>query len=223
MATWTRYSTSGSEGRARSSDIVEFGPGDVTALDRRLLGDVSDQRVLDLGSGAGHSAIAMAKRGARVVAIDPDEAEVDAARAAAEAAEVRLEVHSNDLADLAFLQADTFDTVISVHSLATVADIGRVFRQVHRLLKSDRPLILSLPHPAGFMVDPDDRNKITTAYHDTETLGEGHFLTHRHSVSHTFTELTRANYRVDMLLETPPASGSALPASVIFRARKIGT
>jgi ubiquinone/menaquinone biosynthesis C-methylase UbiE len=220
MQTWTRYTTAGADGLHRPTDHVELGPGDVADLDRRLLGDVNGMRILELGTGSGNSAVALAKQGARVVAIDPDEGEVAVARSAAEAAEVHVETHHGDLPDLAFLHADIFDAVISVHALASVADLGRVFRQTHRLLKTGSPLLLSLPHPTALMVDPDKPDTITTAYDETEPLGEGAHLTHRHGIGHVFTQLTRANYRVDTLLE--PSGEGPLPTSVIFRARKLG-
>jgi len=220
MQTWTRYTTAGPDGQARPTDSVEFGPGEVSGLDRRLLGDVSGMRILELGTGAGHSAIALAKLGARVVAIDPEVEQVELARTASEAAEVHVEVHHADLADLAFLQADIFDAVISVHALAGVSDLGRVFRQTHRLLQTDRPIIITLPHPAALMVDGESPDTIVTSYASNETLGEGTHLTHRHGIGHVFTQLNRANYRVDTLLE--PQGEGPLPCSVIFRARKIG-
>jgi 2-polyprenyl-3-methyl-5-hydroxy-6-metoxy-1,4-benzoquinol methylase len=220
MQTWTRYTTAGDRGRQRPTDSVELGPGEVEGLDRRLLGDVSGMRILDLGAGAGHSAIALAKQGARVVAIDANEGQVAVARAASEEAEVHVEVHHADLADLAFLHADIFDAVIAVHSLAAIADVGRVFRQTHRLLKTDRPLVLSLPHPTALMLEAPGSNTLATSYTDTEPLGEGSYLTHRHGTGHIFTQLNRANYRVDTLFE--PRGDDLYPASVIFRARKIG-
>lgn len=221
MTSWTRYTTAGELGRQRPLDTVELGPGDVTGLDRRLLGDVSGTRVLELGTGAGHSAVALAHLGARVVAIDSDADEVERARRAAEKAEVHVELHHSDLADLAFLPADTFDAVISVHALSAVNDLGRVFRQTHRLLKVDRPIVLTLPHPASLMADPDNPTTLISRYDDEELLGEGEHLTHRHGIAQVFAQLNRANYRVDTILE-PRGSGHH-PASVIFRARKIGT
>lgn len=221
MSTWTRYTTAADYGQRRPTTSLELGPGDVEGLDRRLLGDVDGMRILDLGSGAGHSAVALASQGARVVAIDADESQVALTRESAERAEVHVEVHHADLADLAFLHADIFDAVIAVHSLAAVSDVGRVFRQTHRLLKADRPIVITLPHPAALMVTSDSPKTISSSYSDSKPLGEGHYLTHRHGIGHVFTQLNRANYRPDTLIE--PTSNGAHPASVVYRARKIGT
>ena len=178
MQLWTRYTTSGESGQQRPTTSVEFGPGNVEGIDRRLLGEVANMRILELGAGSGHSSIALAKQGAKVVAVDPENSEAEMIRAAAEVAEVHVEVHNEALADLAFLQADSFDAVISIHSLAAVDDVGRVFRQVHRVLKSERPLIFSLPHPAALTVDPQDETSIRSRYDETEPLGAGHHLTY---------------------------------------------
>jgi len=218
---WTRYTTAGdgSNWEPDGEPAVEVGPGEVEGLGRKLLGDVTDQRILDLGCGAGTNAIALAHLGARVVAIDPYESQVTIARASSEAAEVHVEIHTSDIADLAFLHPESFDAVIAVHSLAAAPDLGRVFRQIHRLLKSDRPLILTLPHPAALMVEPAGKDVIVADYDESETLGEGSYLTHRHGVSHVFTQLIRANYRVDTLLE--PNGDGRFPASLVVRARKV--
>jgi len=221
MGNWTRYTTAGRRGERRPTDSVELGPGDVLGLDRRLLGDVEGLRVLDLGTGAGHGAISLARAGAQVVAIDPDEDQVARARSNAEIAELHVELHNAGLADLAFLQADIFDAVISVHALAGVEDLGRVFRQVHRVLKAERPLIVTLPHPAGLMVEPSEPNTVIAPYDSTDVLGDDVDLTYRHGVGHVFTQMTRANFRVDTLLE--PKGDGNFPASLVLRGRKVGT
>ncbi|MGI9605072.1 MAG: class I SAM-dependent methyltransferase [Acidimicrobiales bacterium] len=221
MDRWTRYTTAGVRGEDRPTDSLELGPGDVAGLDRRLLGDVSGLRVLDLGCGSGHGAIALARAGARVVAIDPDAAQITRARRNAEEAETHVELHNADLAELAFLHADVFDAVVSVHALSGVSNLGRVFRQVHRVLKPERPLVFTLPHPASLTLHFDHPDTLVADYGDDTPLGEGPMLTHRHGIAHVFTTLMRSNYRVDTLVE--PAGEGRFPASVVFRARKLGT
>lgn len=218
---WTRYTTAGGPGRNRPTETVELGPGDTVGLDRRLIGEYDGQRILELGTGAGHSAIAMAAGGARVVAIDSDPDQINATRAVIEASAERVELHQGDLAALAFLQADSFDAVVSVHALAAVADLGRVFRQVHRVLKPDRPIIFTLPHPAALVVDATDPTVLDGRYGEVEPRGAGIHVTHHHTFSGVFTQLHRANFRLDAVVE--PDGGGPFPASLVIRARKLGT
>jgi len=221
VMTWRRYTTAGKAGGERPIDSIELGPGDVRGLGRRLLGDVSGRRILELGTGRGNTAIAMAAAGARVVAIDPNAKELAKARIAVEAAEVAVELHEAESFELAFLHAEIFDVVVAVHSLAAAPDLGRVFRQVHRVLKPDRPLVFTLPHPLSLMTDPDDQSLITGDYAESGHVGRGMHVTYRHTISEVFTLLTRSNFHVDTLLE--PAGVGPFPASIVFRGRKLGT
>lgn len=220
MQPWTRYTTAGPAGASRPENFVELGPAHTDGLDRKLLGEVNGLRVLELGSGAGRSSIALARQGARVVAVDPDEIEVERVRMAADVAEVHVEVHHGDLAELAFLPADSFDAVIAIHSLAATNDIARVFRQTHRLLRTDRPMVMTLPHPAAMIVNPDEPKSIVRQYGVGEPLGENEYLTYPHTIGEVFTQFTRANFRIDTMIE--PIGDEQIPNSLIFRARKTG-
>ena len=90
--------------------------------------------MLDLGCGAGCGLGRHGPRGARVIAVESSTARLTRARAAAELAEVHVEFHHSDLADLAFVRADSIDAALAVYSLSRVQDLGRVFRQLHRVL-----------------------------------------------------------------------------------------
>jgi ubiquinone/menaquinone biosynthesis C-methylase UbiE len=166
----------------------------------------------------------MAKAGAKVIAVDPSAEQVALARAAAEAAEVKVELHQGELADLAFLRADGIDVALSAYGLAGVPDLARVVRQIHRVLRQEAPLILSLPHPAIEMVHPSAAEPLRVRRSWFDQL---------HSVAEVFTTLTRNNYRVDVMAEPPaemgrpPATSWAdvlryVPPTMIMRGRKQG-
>lgn len=221
---WHRYSTAFPSGRSRPIDHVELGPNLADTLGRRLLGDVADKRVLELGTGMGHSAIAMALQGAKVLGIDPDPIQLEHARELAEEQETKVELHQADLADLAFVRNESVDLVVSIHALAAVEDLDRVFRQAHRVLKADMPFVLSLPHPAASLVDPfsDDELHIARGYFEPAILGSGPSLTYRHLIGEVFSGLIRANFRVDTLIENPYTDKPSLPETLVFRAKKVG-
>lgn len=179
----------------------------------KLLGHVAGKRVLELGCSSAHTAIALADQGAHVIAIAGGPAQADQARREIEAAEAKVELHTGDLADLAFIRAETVDGAFSDVALRYVEDIDRVFRQVHRVLRTGAPLVVSLPHPTLEMIDEaaDAPLLIRRSYFDRDG--------NRRTVGDLFTSLDRAHFAVDTLLE--PENGT-LPRTLVLRGRKLG-
>jgi len=231
----------GTDGR---TDVVRFGPDlDHGTLERLLTptGSLDTCRVLDLGCGAGAASVSLARRGARVIAVESSTARLAQARHTAELADVRIEFHHSDLADLAFLRADSIDLVVAVYSLSGVQDLGRVFRQLHRIMRPEAALVLSLPHPFGLMLESDVEEQSTpyltrTAWSDHPLAwraGGDEGITHVHQLGDIATTLLRSNFRIDAVMEPPsvdrPDSIHAsmmtdwVPSTLVVRARKEGT
>jgi SAM-dependent methyltransferase len=206
----------------------------------RLLGPLRGKRLLELGCGTGDSSVRFAQQGATVIGVDSSADNIARARTAAEAVEIRLELHSGDLADLAFLRADSIDLAFSDGALARVRDLGRLFRQVHRVLHHGAYFVFSLPHPMMLGSEteagaegslPLGRTYLTRSYFDTSPIevgaGDATQMLTRHTLTAVFTGLSRTGFRVDTLLEPePPATPGTramLPSTVIWRARKEGS
>lgn len=237
MAAWTPFTVAAPAGAQLPDDTVTYGPDIATETELKLLGDVAGKRILDLGCGAGQHAVALARRGAKVIAVDESADQIAAARAAAEAADVRVELHHAPLAELAFLRADTIDAVLCVNALVHVDDIGRLFRQIHRVLTTECHFVLSVPHPTFALLDPwaPEALRIRRSAFDErpyQTLDprEGWWA---RSLSTLFTELSRAGFRLDALLEPGPSAAAQrspnwsaamthVPATLILRSRKQG-
>ncbi|WP_436794033.1 class I SAM-dependent methyltransferase [Actinospongicola halichondriae] len=232
---WTPFTVAAPTGAALSDDAVTYGPCIPREDTLRLLGDVAGKRVLDLGCGAGTNAVALARAGARTIAVDESAEQIGHARAAVDAADLRVELHHASLAELAFLRADTIDAAISVGSLAHVADMGRVFRQIHRVLRTEHTFVLALPHPAFTQLDPgqDEGLAVRHSAFDLQPFPEDdpRAGTFNRSTSTIFVELGRAGFRVDTLLEPAPTDQGGphwspamakVPATLILRARKEG-
>jgi SAM-dependent methyltransferase len=226
-------------GTAPLPDLVRLGPDlDETAM-AKMVGHLDGRRVLELGCGSGSNSVAMAMAGARVVSVDTSGDRVAAARRLAEEHEVSIEFHHGEWADLAFERADRVDLCLAVYSLAEIEDISRVFRQVHRVLRSESPLILSLPHPLRFVAQEAAGGGVSLAGSYTEggvyewRSGEATGRVYRHGIGEVVTTLFRSNFRVDTVLEPPVVSeadspyrsplDSAVPSSFIVRSRKEGT
>jgi SAM-dependent methyltransferase len=237
--TWTRFSLAGPSGATLEADAVRYGPGLPTESELRLLGHVQGRRVLELACGAGAGAVALAKTGARVIAVDDQAGNLSDTRERAEREGVRIETHHGPLAELAFVRADTIDAALSTYGLATVDDLDRVFRQVHRVLRTERPFVFSLPHPAFVMVDPAgaepvlrrpwwDPSPVAWSIADGRSEPD-HVIT----LGSLFGSLGRAGFGVDTVLEPQPDRATAgdawseamswVPPTLIVRARKLGT
>lgn len=230
-------------GSEPASSHVRLGPDlDDAQLDRLLgaVGPLEGRRVLDLGCAAGSTAVCLARRGARVIGVESSTTRLARARHAAEVADVRVEFHHSDLADLAFLRADSIDLVVAVYSLSGVADLGRVVRQLHRVMRPDAALVLSLPHPASLVLEVDDDGSppfLARTHWNEEALvwraGGDEGVVHVHQIGDVVTTLVRSNFRVDALVEPPtePGRESAhsshladwVPTTLVVRARKEGT
>jgi SAM-dependent methyltransferase len=192
---------------------LSYGRGVPDENELRLCGDVAGKRVIELGSTAAGNAIVLAKRGAKTMVIDPSAERLAEVRAAADRAEVHVECHRGDLADLGFATSGSVDLALCVGGLTAVDDVSRVFRQVHRVLKTDAPFTIAVPHPFAAMVDVGD--VVRRRYWGDDAI---------HTVSGLFTALQRANFIVDVLLEPEPlgVSGALVPTHLIVRARKLG-
>lgn len=235
---WHRFTTAAGADSDGGS-VVVYGSDLPTETDLRLLGPTEGRRVLDLGCGVGHNAVALARQGAKVIGVDTDNEALAHARDRAERAEVRVELHHGALAELPFLRSDSVDAALSVFALATVEDLSRVFRQVHRVLKPEAVFVCSFPHPAFGLFDPsaDDPLRVVRAYDDGSPvsweLGYRDTVDWPRTVGEVFTTFQRTNFRVDQILE-PTASGASLrgasyadlmrsvPATLLVRARKQG-
>jgi SAM-dependent methyltransferase len=204
---------------------------------RRLLGDVAGKRVLVLGADAG-AIVALARAGATGIGLDPDAVRVDATRAAVEREELKAEVRTGDLADLAFLRADSIDVVVSAGALARLGELDRLFRQVQRVLRPSAPFAFTLPHPGALVVGKEEEPVgslplaapyVARAYFDPTPVAasEGGDPIHPHTIESVFTGLVRAGFRIDVIGEPEPPRtprGPALvPEIVVWRARKEGS
>ena len=192
------------------TDQVNYGDGIPGDGELGLIGDVSaGRRVIELGI-AGNNSIVLARLGAKAIAVDPDPERISELRLAATNAEVSVECHRGDLGDLGFAPSGTIDVVVSVHTLDLVDDLGRILRQVHRVLKPGAPFICVLDHPFA-SVGPDESG-------DFRRYGEV-----RRTIGDLLAAFDRSNFRVEVFLELGVGGDSAIPTTLVVKVRKQGS
>jgi SAM-dependent methyltransferase len=177
----------------------------------RLCGDLSGKRAIELGIAPTSNALVMATAGAKSIALDPSAAAITALRAAAERAEVRVECHQGDLADLGFATSGSVDVVVAAHSIDRVDDLSRLLRQVHRVLKPGAPFVVAVIHPVARMFD--ETGVVAHAYGAA-----------RSSFGELYMAFDRTNFRLDAVHELTDRRNRtpAYPAVLVVRARKQG-
>ena len=104
-------------------------------------------RVLDLGCGAGYTAVALAKRGYRVDALDGEQAMLNMTSSRAQAAGVTLTPALGDAHELKF-DPGTFDLVVALGLVPWLHSPHKALREMRRVLK-----------PGGFLVVSSDNRR----------------------------------------------------------------
>jgi SAM-dependent methyltransferase len=195
-----------------TTTAIRFGRDIPDDRELRLCGDISGgKRAIELGVSRNQNSIAFALAGAKAIAVDPSPDAIAGIRSAAAKAEVSVECHAGDLADLGFATSGSASLVVADHTIADLDDLGRLLRQVHRVLRASHPFVVSVPHPfAGVHTSDQYGSKV----HVYGTVGR--------TIGDWFIHLSRANFRVDHILELGVSEINPVPTTLILRARKEG-
>jgi SAM-dependent methyltransferase len=122
--------------------------GQALELIRAFLGELQGKPACVIGSGDNYAAFALAGLGARVTSVDISAQQLQVAARRAGSLGLEIEFVRADAADLALIPGDTFDLVCSSNGFFVwIADPGRVFAEVQRVLKPGGYYIFYDLHP----------------------------------------------------------------------------
>ena len=196
-------------GAVRLSSVaanITYGSGIPGDTELRLCGDVSGaKRAVELGVSEWFNALEFARAGAKAIAVDPDPAKISEMRTRADTAEVTVQCIQADLADLGDISSATCDVVVAAHSIVDIDDLGRLLRQVHRILRPSMSFVISTPHPFN------------------DVTAEHPYGTRSRTIGDWFTALGRSNFRVDQVKELGVGPTQPIPTTLVLRARKEGS
>ena len=169
---WDKYSDEYQARHAAQLNPFEPGWGVWQILERELnvLGEVEGKDILELGCGAAQWSIALARRGARIVALDNSERQLENARRLRGDLEFPL-VHAS--AEEVPLASASFDVVFCDHGAMSFADPHRTVPEAARLLRPGGLLAFSMSSPLLHVC----LNKTTDQI--DESLHQAYFGLHR--------------------------------------------
>ena len=143
------YSAYADPAMAASFDAKRFGGpiGTMLLADQErvlaeFLGNVEGQRILDMATGTGRAALALARRGAIVTGVDASREMLSVARARAADAGLAIEFSDGDVHALPFSDR-AFDAVVCLRMLMHVPDWRRALSELCRVTR--RRLVFDYP------------------------------------------------------------------------------
>jgi SAM-dependent methyltransferase len=168
-----------------------------------LSGEVAGRRVLDAGCGSGPLTAALRDQGATVSAFDLSPAMVDLA---GERLGDDADLLVADLAKALPYDDHTFDLVVSSLALHYLEDWIAPLTEFRRVLRPGGRLVVSVPHPAAYMFNYQDRDYFALTQYSEEFEFNGHktVLTYWHRPLHAMTDaFTGAGFRIEVVSEPP--------------------
>ena len=108
-----------------------------------LLGEVKDRTVLDAGCGTGYLTRQLHQRGARAIGADFSEKMIQIARDRSPELDYRVDACD----ELATVENESVDRIVSNYVLMDVADLEGCTRAFHRVLKPGGAAVLIFSHP----------------------------------------------------------------------------
>ena len=211
--------------------------------DARLLGEVADRDVLEIGCGAAQGARWLTSRGARVTAFDVSYGQLLESR--------RLDARSG-VAVPRLVQADaqllpfrdaSFDLAVSAFgAIPFVADSAGALREVARVLRPGGRFVFSVTHPTRWAF-PDDPGPAgltvrqsyfdQTPYVELDESGQASYVEHHRAMGDRVREIVAAGLVLVDLLEPEwpdghtrewgqwsPLRGALMPGTAVFVTRR---
>lgn len=179
-----------------------------------VLGDVAGQDALDAGCGPGWWSLELARRGARVTAIDGAQEMVGLARQRMTAAPAQVTLLQVDLCRGLPFRNDAFDVVICLMVLMDLPDIHTPLSEFSRVLRPCGRLVLAITHPAFFpqLWEKDATGKpvckrvddYLTVRSEIIDMCGGPTRHYHRPLSHYFNALRSAGFVIDTLVEPVP-------------------
>ncbi|MGH8893575.1 MAG: class I SAM-dependent methyltransferase [Actinomycetes bacterium] len=219
-----------------------WGPEGVTEAETRLLGDVSQHRVLEVGAGAAQCSRWLLAAGADPIAMDLSGEMLRRARELGAQVGLDVPLVQADAARLPFAD-ESFDLACSAYgAVPFVDDSEAVMREVARVLRRSGRWVFSVSHPIrwAFRDDPGPEGLVVhgsyfdrTPYVEQDEQGRATYVEHHRTIGDRVREIAAAGLRLVNVVEPEwppentrtwgswsPLRGAVIPGTAIFVCEK---
>lgn len=160
---------------------------------QRLLGEVANLDVADIGCGTGRHARPMALAGARVTALDFADEMVRRGRE--QPGWERIQFIAHDVAQPLPLRDQSFDRVLCCLVTEHIADLPALFGELRRICRPTGFIVLSMLHPAMML------RGVQARFTDPSTGQQTRPLSYPHQISDYVMAASRAGLSFDHISE----------------------
>lgn len=128
--------------------LPDYGPFSLNEEQLGLFGNISNQKVLDIGCGSGHSLQYMGSHGAKELwGIDLTTKQIETATKLLSNQPVNVTLKESPMEENPGLPSNYFDIVYSIYALGWTVDLKRTLTNIHTYLKPGGIFIFSWEHP----------------------------------------------------------------------------
>lgn len=114
----------------------------------KLLGDIADKKILEIGCGTGDSLIYMSERGQpELWGLDISEEQIKKTRSKLEKLGLKAKLVCSPMENECGLPNEYFDIIYSVYGIGWTTDLNLTFDRINRYLKKGGTFIFSWSHP----------------------------------------------------------------------------
>jgi ubiquinone/menaquinone biosynthesis C-methylase UbiE len=206
---WNQDSNNYQKSAKISTDSAHYGPYAPNENKLKLLGNIKNKNILEIGCGGGQCSIAFAKQGAICTGLDLSIEQLKYAEKLATKKKVKVNFLLKDIQTLKGIKSNSYDIVFSTFALQYIPNLNKCFKEVNRVLKKNGLFVFSFDHPFYSTIDPKTL-KIIFNYNNFKIWKEtivkpdgtkSKFVAYPHKISDTYSALINANFIIEQIIE----------------------
>jgi SAM-dependent methyltransferase len=148
---WDKISESYQRRYEIKTDKIYYGPLCPSEKELKLLGEVFNKKIIEIGSGSGQNSIFLSKKGAKTTAFDFSKKQIEFGKKLAKKNKVNVKFVCGEFEKIEkFFQPESFDLAFSSYALQYCFNRDSLFdtiRQINKILKPNGVFVMSLGHP----------------------------------------------------------------------------